>query len=1102
MPAAVIIAEAPSGKIIFRNRRAQQIRERSPGQARATKLDDAGEFEIFHTDGRPFEMEEWPLLRSIISGEEVRDEEFLYPLAVGSRLWLRCNSSPIYDDEGHIVAGVLLAHDITEQKQAEERLRFQAHLLDAVGQAVIAIDMQGRITYWNHQAEELYGWSAQEVMERLAGEVLVSEDQEERAAEIRSELRAGRSWSGEFVVRRRDGTTFPAMVTDTPVRDERGELVGLIGVSMDITERKRAEEALQESNREIENILESITDAFYAFDREWRYTYINERALCRIQRAMGEELTREDLLGKNAWELFPEAVGSVFYQKYHEAVREQKPVHFETYSAWSDRWVEMHAYPSEEGLSVYYRDITERKRAEEQLAYHANLLENIHDAVTATDEQFVVTAWNKGAEQMFGWTADEVLGRKVYEVIPYRDYTDEQLEEALRKLAETGRRRTEDVWYRKDGTPVWAEALTVALRGEQGEISGYLSIIRDISERKRAQEEIERRTHQQAVVADLGFRILAQNDDLQSLLDEAATLVARTLGVEYSKVVELLPGGEQLLLRAGVGWREGLVGEARESAGEGSEAGYTLRSDEPMIMEDSSVEERFATTPLLEEHGVVSGMSVVIHGKEGPFGALCAYSKSHRSFSEDDANFLQAVANVLAAAIEREGAEERVEESREAERSRMARDLHDDVLQELTDALVEAQQIHSLSANSQQSIRLARLIATLERIGPQLRGAVYDLRLEGEKEKLFPELLETLVELHRGMAPESPIALEVHDGVLSGPLGKRGRQLLRILGEALTNVRRHSGAQHVRVGVGVSEEKLWAEVQDDGRGFDVAQQQDSEEALSGSSVELGIRGMRERAHALGGDLKISSDPERGTKVRFEMALKPEDEEPEEEEVRIVLVEDHAIFREALASDLKREEAGFEVVGEAGSLAEARRMLQEEQQPIDVAIIDLGLPDGYGGDLIKDLREAHPQAQALVLSATVERAQIARAVEAGIAGVINKTAHLSEVVDAVKRLRRGETLLPLEEVVELLRFAGRRREEKHEAQQAIAQLTPREREVLRALAEGLDSEQMAQRLHISLRTERNHMASILSKLGVHSQLQALVFAVRYGVVKIP
>jgi PAS domain S-box-containing protein len=261
---------------------------------------------------------------------------------------------------------VLVAHDVTEQKQAEERIRFQAHLLDAVGQAVIAIDMQGKVTYWNRRAEELYGWSAQEVMGRLVREVLVSEDQEERAAEIGSELRAGRSWTGEFVVRRRDGTTFPAMVTDTPVRYERGDLVGLIGVSMDVTERKRAEEALRESNQRIENILESITDEFNAFDSEWRFTYLNEPALDSIRRAKGEELTREDVLGKNVWEMFPELVGSVFYHKCHEAMREQKPVEFEAASPVTDRWIEVHAYPSENGLSVYYRDMTDRMRAEQE----------------------------------------------------------------------------------------------------------------------------------------------------------------------------------------------------------------------------------------------------------------------------------------------------------------------------------------------------------------------------------------------------------------------------------------------------------------------------------------------------------------------------------------------------------------------------------------------------------------------------------------------------------------------------------------------------------------------------------------------------------------
>ena len=92
-------------------------------------------------------------------------------------------------------------------------------------------------------------------------------------------------------------------------------------------------------------------------------------------------------------------------------------------------------------------------------------------------------------------------------------------------------------------------------------------------------------------------------------------------------------------------------------------------------------------------------------------------------------------------------------------------------------------------------------------------------------------------------------------------------------------------------------------------------------------------------------------------------------------------------------------------------------------------------------------------------------------------------------------------MPLEEAVGLLRYAGQKREEEYEARQAIESLTPREIEVLQALTEGLDSKGIAERLHISLRTERNHMASILSKLGVHSQLQALVFSVRHGVVEI-
>jgi PAS domain S-box-containing protein len=190
--------------------------------------------------------------------------------------------------------------------------------------------------------------------------------------------------------------------------------------------------------------------------------------LRRIRSAKGGGLTREDLLGKNFWEEFPVAVGTTIYDKYHEAMRGQETVRYETHFPPNDAWYEVNIYPSEEGLSVYSRDITERKQADEQLRYHAYLLENTEDAVLASDEHAVLTAWNKGAEKMFGWRAEEVLGRDVYEVIPYRDYSDEQLEEALRKLVETGWRRTEATWYRKDGAGLCRSADHRLARGGRG----------------------------------------------------------------------------------------------------------------------------------------------------------------------------------------------------------------------------------------------------------------------------------------------------------------------------------------------------------------------------------------------------------------------------------------------------------------------------------------------------------------------------------------------------------------------------------------------------------------------------------------------------------
>ncbi|BBL80389.1 DNA-binding response regulator [Rubrobacter xylanophilus] len=216
--------------------------------------------------------------------------------------------------------------------------------------------------------------------------------------------------------------------------------------------------------------------------------------------------------------------------------------------------------------------------------------------------------------------------------------------------------------------------------------------------------------------------------------------------------------------------------------------------------------------------------------------------------------------------------------------------------------------------------------------------------------------------------------------------------------------------------------------------------------------------------------------------------------------RVLLVEDHAAFRQALAL-LFDAEPGFEVAGQAGTLKEARRAALRARPRLTLGVIDLNLPDGDGSELIGELRRRNPEFAALVLTASLDRAEHARAVEAGAAGVLHKSAEVDEILDAARRLAVGEQLMSPQEVSEMIRLAGRSREEERLLRENAARLTPREREVLQALAEGLSNREIAERLHMSVDTERTHMVNILNKLGAHSRLQALVLAARAGVVRL-
>jgi PAS domain S-box-containing protein len=816
-----------------------------------------------------------------------------------------------------------------------DQLAYFGPLLDHTEDAIVATDADWRVTVWNEGARRMYGWTAEETVGQPVALLELDESDEQRMDDRRQLAEHGR-WRGEITVERRDGTKVPVEAIAVAICDEQGRVSGYLAIHRDITERTRAEEALRAANRRTEAILERISDTFFALDGQWRYTYVNGRAVAMAREAWGREVSAEELLGKNCWELFPETVGTAFDQEFHRAVREQKVAEFETCSLATDAWVEVRAYPSSDGLSVYLRDVTARRRGQEALAYHASLLDNLEDGVVATDgDDFRITAWNKGAEQLYGFTAEEVLGRPAREVASYPG--DEARRNLEHELLETGRSRIEFTAYRKDGTPIEVELIAAKVRNDRGELDGYLGIHRDITERKRAERavrEAQRRSEtilesitDDFVALDQEWRYTYINDralrSTQEWLGWPITreeLLGRSLWevfpenvgtvpyVKYHQAVrERRPVEFETYFAAKDSWFEthvypsesGLsiyfrtITERKRS--EAALRAATRRSETILesIGDDFIAVDRAWRITYMNQRALANSRKA--RGEELSRDDLLGRSywevfpetvgtaldrEFHRAVHEQEVVRFEAIGplngvrfdicayptddglSVYSRDItERKQAEQRVVEAREAERGRIARALHDEALQSVSDATALAAMADRTAAESPLA---GQLLSALRKAGEQLRSAIYDLRLGAEEHRPFVELLEQLVHEHRTLASDREIQLEIGRSIPSGSLGVVGIELLRILGEALTNVRRHADARHVRVRVWATNDGLSVEVADDGRGFDTM--------AAVSPIHQGLTGMRERAELLGGHLEIRSEPGAGTTVRLEAPL--------------------------------------------------------------------------------------------------------------------------------------------------------------------------------------------------------------------------------------
>lgn len=275
---------------------------------------------------------------------------------------------------------------LSAEREQRELVRQERELLQvtlsSIGDAVIATDGEGKITFMNPIAEAVTGWTASEATGKALPEVFHVINEESRAeveSPVAKILREGVvvGLANHTALIARDGTEVPIADSGAPIRGVNGDIIGVVLVFRDVTEHKRAEEEFNRLQRRSIRILESVTDAFVAIDREWRFIYANPQAARILQR------TPDELLGRKVWEVFPEAVDSNHYNELNRAMRDNVPVQFEEYYALLNAWAEVHVYPSDGGLSIYFQDISERKQQEQQ---RAELLANAQRAQKLAEE--------------------------------------------------------------------------------------------------------------------------------------------------------------------------------------------------------------------------------------------------------------------------------------------------------------------------------------------------------------------------------------------------------------------------------------------------------------------------------------------------------------------------------------------------------------------------------------------------------------------------------------------------------------------------------------------------------------------------------------------
>ena len=439
---------------------------------------------------------------------------------------------PVRNSDGTIREWIGTCVDVTELKAAEEAIRFQAQVLDATRESIIATDAAGKIIYMNRFAGMQFRVNPEQAIGADIMDVTVPNTSREQAEEIMQTLRRGDTWTGEFTAGRRDGSTFPILASNTPLYNQAGELVAIVGVARDVSERDEAERALRQSEERYRAAFEQAAVGICEISFEGVFKRVNP-SLCDMLGYSREELlatkfsdiTHPDDLPRSLQLVKELAAGEreIFsIDKRYLRKNGRALWAISTVSLLRDR------DGKPKGLIAFVQDVLARKEAEEKLRFQAHMLDSAGEAIVATDANGITIYLNRHAELLYGWPREEAIGRSIIDLLlPPEIAAQAKAQNVMAELCTGDHAGGEYFLVRRDGSPVRVSISISVVRDRAGAVQALIGICRDVTEINRAREEL---VHSEGRLRGLTAR-------LETSREEERTRIARTIHDELGQLL-------------------------------------------------------------------------------------------------------------------------------------------------------------------------------------------------------------------------------------------------------------------------------------------------------------------------------------------------------------------------------------------------------------------------------------------------------------------------------------------------------------------------------------------------------------------------------------